>query len=57
MNLQRTDKKILEVIIDNWLYQLNDYKDKEIVQILKPEYLPQLFVKNYFCLRMLKEIY
>lgn len=55
VNLQRTDKKILEVIIDNWLYQLNDYMIKEIVQILKPEYLPQLFVKNYFCLRMLQQ--
>ena len=55
VNLQRTDKKILEVIIDNWLYQLNDYMIKEIVQILKPEYLPQLFEKNYFCLRMLQQ--
>ena len=54
VNLQRIDKKILDVILDNWLYQLNHHMIKEIVQILKPEYLPQLFVKNYSCLRMLE---
>lgn len=53
VNLQGVDRKIIDVIITYCRYQLNRYMLREIVSVLAPEYLSDLFIKNYYCLRML----
>lgn len=53
VTLQKIDKKIVNAIIKKHAFELNHHMIEEIFKITKPEYLPVLFKKNYYCIRKL----